>query len=111
MHRAILEHLGRNASYVGHRDTNGLNNQRSNLASYTSSQMRHKARKRLDATSQYKGVSWNSARGRWMASLRTKQAGVLLYEYCATELEAAQRYDAAAREHLGEFANLNFPDD
>jgi hypothetical protein len=55
--------------------------------------------------SRYRGVVWE--RGRWRAKITVK--GVRLHLGCFDEEEAAARaYDAAARQHLGARAKLNF---
>jgi hypothetical protein len=100
---------------VDHEDTNGLNNQRSNLRPATGTQNQGNRRKgRLyggrATSSRWKGVGWFKPAGRWRACItqhgRQKHLG-----YFADEDDAARAYDAAAREFFGEFARLNFPDD
>lgn len=96
------------AAYVDHRDSNGLNNQRSNLRSATASQNLANSRIRRDNTSGYKGVYLNKRVQRWVAQItvngKTRGLG-----YFATAEEAAARYDIAAIEAWGEFARPNFP--
>jgi len=66
------------------------------------------ARKGAGKSSQYRGVSWNKAVGRWYAHItganRPRHIGVF-----AVEEEAARAYDAAALAAWGEHARLNFP--
>ena len=89
-----------------HRDGDGLNNQRSNLREATVSQNQRNARGARNSSSQYKGVGWQSQIGRWRAYIwldgKSKHLGTF-----TDEVEAAKAYDAAAREHFGEFARLN----
>lgn len=61
------------------------------------------------STSQYLGVRWDKGRGNWCAAISVAGRGHFLGRY-GREDEAARAYDAAARRHFGQFANLNFPD-
>jgi hypothetical protein len=58
-------------------------------------------------TSGYRGVSLHKS-GRWYAQLSKNGKHVLFKTFDNIE-EAARAYDAAALEHFGEFAKLNFP--
>ena len=57
-------------------------------------------------TSQYKGVM--KRKNRWRARIRLEGKDINLGQF-GTEVEAAKAYDTAARQHLGQFALLNFP--
>jgi hypothetical protein len=93
---------------VDHEDGNGLNNQRSNLRIASPTQNQGNARRRKDNTSGYKGVSWYRRTNKWKAHIRVdKKLRHLGYFIDLTD--AARAYDAAALEHFGEFAHLNFP--
>ena len=59
-------------------------------------------------TSQYKGVAQRGIR--WRARLRFKGRDINLGQF-GTEVEAATAYDTAARQYLGQFALLNFPNE
>jgi hypothetical protein len=59
-------------------------------------------------TSAYRGVGWCKRTGKFYASLRDKTRSQHL-GYFATEDEAAQAYDARARQLRGVAARLNFP--
>lgn len=98
---------------IDHKDGNGLNCQRWNLRDVTRAQNMANAAKRLSnggvpLSSLWKGVSWREDRGKWRAYIfvggRQRNLG-----HFAEEIEAAQAYDAAARETFGSFARLNFP--
>jgi hypothetical protein len=92
-----------------HIDSNGLNNQRSNLRPATAQQNQFNRRPVSGTTSQYKGVSWRKDRKRWQAVLIVGGRRISLG--CFTdETEAARAVDEAARHHHGEYARLNFPD-
>jgi hypothetical protein len=59
-------------------------------------------------SSRYKGVSWHKRDKKFYAAIklngRPKHLGAFI-----DEREAARAYDAAAREHFGDFAVCNFP--
>lgn len=66
-------------------------------------------RKRKDAKSKYKGVSWWETRGIWVAKMQ-KDKKPLHLGYFKTEIEAAKVYDQKAKELFGDKAILNFPE-
>lgn len=106
MHRVILG-AGPN-DLVDHVNGNGLDNRRVNLRLASNAQNRANTPKRkLDASSRYKGVSWNKARGLWRADIRVGDRQRTL-GYFASEEEAARVYDAEAQKAWGEFALCNF---
>lgn len=93
---------------VDHINHDGLDNRRSNLREVTQSQNLMNSRLQRGGTSQYKGVSWHSARQKWIVFIMTD--GVSNYlGYYTDETKAAQVYDAAAKDLFGEYAFLNFP--
>lgn len=89
-----------------HKDINGLNNQKVNLRSVTKNLNAANARKRLNTTSQYKGVSWDSSRNRWI--LQIKYIDVRITKRFLTEIDAALAYDFHARKLFGDYAKCNF---
>lgn len=103
MHRVILE-----SPQVDHIDGNRLNNQRSNLraCNHTQNQMNREKSKGL--SSLYKGVSWHKQTEKWRARIQTSEGNLYLGLF-ESEVEAAQVYDEAAKQHFGQFARLNFP--
>lgn len=106
MHNFLMPGVAR----VDHKDGDGLNNQRrTNLREATAAQNGANSGKRLPLTSsQFKGVSWISGKLRWHATIQVGGISYYLGRF-TDEAEAARAYDAAAREHFGEFAWLNFP--
>jgi hypothetical protein len=105
MHRVIV-----NAPEVDHRDTNRLNNQRSNLRAATRSQNTQNSRKAPGKSSQYKGVTWNKKLRKWNAQINTGRhlIGKIHLGTFEIEAEAAKAYDEAARRYYGEYARPNF---
>lgn len=119
MHRVILE-LKDSKILVDHIDRNGLNNQRNNLRSCNNSQ--NQMNKRSKGISKYLGVSLQNYKStskntpeliynKWHAAISPNKKRISLGLYPFTpegEILAAKAYDQAAKEHYGEFANLNF---
>lgn len=93
---------------VDHRNGNGLDNRRANLREATVSSNAMNRRRRSDNSSGFKGVSLRKSNGKWRASVSVGGSRKWLGEF-PSALEAARAYDAAALEHYGEFARLNFP--
>ena len=112
LHRLIAGRTSGDNQLVDHKDGNSLNNAKANLRTATVSQNAKNKRKQKGGTSKYKGVRFLKrpegcwlARP-WLASIFVKGRSITL-GYFATEEEAAQQYNEAAREHYGEFAWLN----
>lgn len=108
LHRLIMDAPA--GMQVDHRNGNTLDNRRDNLRICTHQQNQWN-RKRSPGRSRFKGVTfWGSrpTRKPWMARIEKNGKRIGL-GYFATEAEAAQAYDRAARELFGEFAAPNFP--
>lgn len=103
MHRQLVG----NGVEVDHADGNGLNNQRVNLRPCSVAENQQN-RKRVRGTSQYKGVMWDRLHNCWKAKIIVNGERINLGSF-KTEEDAALKYDAAAKEHFGEFSSLNFP--
>ena len=106
MHRVVAEtpkHL-----VCDHVNRDGLDNRSSNLRNCTRAQNNLNRGSERGSTSKYKGVYRHKRMDKWVATIkgggRRRHLG-----YFADEVEAARTYDAAAREHHGEYAVLNFP--
>lgn len=95
---------------IDHRDGDGLNNQRGNLRAATHQQnMQGAQRKRVGATSKFRGVCWNKESGKWVAQIQLYGKKIFL-GYFKDEADAARAYDLAAREYYTDgFYQLNFP--
>lgn len=106
--RVVLMHQELNGPRSDHRDGDGLNNVRSNLRSATRRQNAQGfQRKKKGCSSKYRGVSWNAATEKWRVVITVDGTQLYLGTY-KDEEEAARTYDAAARQHFGEFASPNF---
>lgn len=102
LHRLILP----GAALVDHANGDKLDCRRANLRPATPGQNQANSRKRPGTTSQYKGVYWYRATGKWQAQIQAD--GVKRYlGYFAEEADAAAAYDEAAVELFGQFARLN----
>jgi len=71
-------------------------------------------RSKTPGTSQYRGVSWHKREQKWQAAICLGSGSgpgkqVHLGSF-SSELEAARAYAAAAKQHFGDRANLNVPD-
>ena len=98
--------------FVDHVNRNGLDNRRANLRIATKSE--NGANRVADArvrrtSSEYKGVFWDRARGKWAATIHVDGRSKALGRF-GTEMEAAEAYNRAATATWGRFARLNlFP--
>ncbi len=93
---------------VDHINHNTLDNRKENLRLCTQSQNSMNRRLRKDNASGFKGVSWHKIIKKWVVYIRVDGSNKNLGYYDALE-KAVHVYDAAAKEHQGEFALLNFP--
>lgn len=90
---------------IDHINCDRADNRICNLRLATNANNMQNTRKRGGTTSQYKGVSWQEAKGKWRADIRAngKQMYLGLFK---DEHEAYLAYCAAAARHFGEFANF-----
>lgn len=113
MHSLILK--APPGKITDHRDNQKrLDNRRQNLRVGTHSQNHGNSSFKPGTTSQFRGVAWHRAAGKWRARIAdgkykdgrplNKHLGLF-----TSESDAARAYDAAARIYFGEFAFLNFP--
>ena len=105
MHRLIAG--APQGAFVDHIDGNGLNNTRANLRLVTAKQNNMNRRGVCAASSQFKGVTWNKAKGKWQAAIRSDGRSKHLGLF-SQERDAARAYDCAAVVAFGPFAKPNF---
>lgn len=105
MHRLLL---GAPAGMpVDHKDGDGLNNRRTNIRLATWSGNAANCRKvSRPTTSQYKGVYWHKAAGKWATRIECRGTRTFLGLW-ESERAAAIAYNRTARRLFGEFARLN----
>jgi hypothetical protein len=88
------------------RDGNG-NYEPENCRWATREVQMHNTRKRRDAkTSRFRGVSWCANVSKWRAQINHLGQHMHIGVF-ATEAEAVEAYDTAAKRLYGEFANTN----
>lgn len=91
---------------VDHKNGNGLDNRRYNLRICTYAENSRNAKKNIRNTSGYKGVIWHKASKKWSARINYNYRRISL-GYYNDVIDAANAYDAAAKELFGEYAKLN----
>lgn len=89
-----------------HKDMNGLNNQRNNLRKATTQENLMNRKSFKNSSSQFKGVSWDGTRNKWIARIRLNNKSIHLGRFIS-ETDAAKAYNQKAKELFGEFAKLN----
>lgn len=105
MHREILD--APKGMLVDHRNHNGLDNRRSNIRLCDSSKNQANRGKQAGCySSQFKGVHWDTERGKWRAILVVKNRRMRLGRFDC-EVDAAKAYNEAANRCFGQFAMLN----
>lgn len=116
MHRFIMGCEPGDGKVVDHRNGNPLDNRRENLrVTDARGNATNVTRSKQQKRGGYKGVSWHTGAGKWQASIcagalrpngKRKQIYLGIFD---DPVDAAKAYDAAALQHFGEFASLNFP--
>ena len=105
LHRSLMPPPPR--KWVDHVNGNKLDNRRENLRICKPRENCRNKKGVKNTSSQYKGVCKCKRTGRWAASIGVDFKTIWLGRH-STEEEAARAYDAAAKEHHGDFALLNF---
>lgn len=105
MHRTIMgEPKGMVIDHINH---NGLDNRRSNLRVCLHKENLRNHTPHAGVTSPFLGVNWEPRYNKWRAQIRVNGKKTHIGHF-DNEDDAARAYDAAARIHHSEFANLNF---
>lgn len=105
MHRQIMGIVTDRSIQIDHRDSNGLNNQRSNLRIATKQQNTANMSKYSGRySSTYKGVF--KAHGQYIAQIGFNNK-IIRLGYFTNEVDAAIAYNSKAIELFGEYASLN----
>jgi hypothetical protein len=104
LHRAIMN--AKPGEIVDHINGNTLDNRKDNLriCDLRGNAQNSRGKKRM--YSQYKGVSFDKRRQKWVAQISVDTKNVSLGGF-TVELDAALAYNKAATEHYGEFAQIN----
>lgn len=105
LERVIGRPLNRNER-CDHKDTNPLNNRRTNLRLSTAVTNEYNSGPKKNNKSGYKGVCWDKRRQKWHAQIAANGIHHCAGFY-ADIIDAARAYDAAALKYHGEFARTN----
>jgi len=108
MHRVVAERAFPDfdaSKEYDHRDCQRLNNTRQNLRPCTINQNGYNSVKMAGMTSRYKGVFWNTGKGKWTARICVNKKHIHIGHF-DDEIEAAAWYAAYALFYHGEFANI-----
>lgn len=111
MHYLLLPPVGNKGG--DHINGNSLDNRRENLRRATQQQNNFNRIKGQTIggrrmTSRFKGVSWDSSKGKWRATVSLFRRQLMTGRF-DDEYVAARSYDVLAQHLFGEFACLNFP--
>jgi len=91
---------------VSYKNGNHLDCRKKNLFYSASTDILHRCKKRVGATSKYKGVSFNKNRGKYCVAI-TKQRVAYYLGYFINERDAGLAYNKKAKELYGELAYQN----
>lgn len=91
---------------IDHIDTDPLNNRIDNLRLVTRSQNECNKKKRGNTKSQLKGVSWNSQKSKWMATIAI-DGKVRSIGFFDNDADAHECYKEAAAKIYGEYARFS----
>ena len=107
-HRVVFLYFhGHLPKMLDHKDRNKQNNRIDNLRECTSYQNNIHRVGNCKSTSKYKGVSWSTARKKWVAQAKVEGHMYFIGRYM-DEVEAAEAYDAFVQNWHREFAHPNF---
>ena len=103
MHRVVLN--AESGLEVDHRDSDGLNNRRSNLRPATPSENRKNQVIGSRNTSGFKGVSWHRRAQKWLVQIHSEGKRTYLGLFADIEAAAAAYASASEKVH-GEFGRI-----
>ena len=103
MHRRIMNAI--KGQEIDHINGNGLDNRKSNLRIVTH-QQNLMNQKKTRGISQFKGVTWDKSRKKWMARIKLNRKTINLGRF-ETEKEASDTYDKASIQYFGKYAKPN----
>ena len=108
LHREIFKRHGKciRSLEIDHVNGNGLDNQKTNLRTCTRSQNMMNMHRIKTGKSKYKGVSWNTKKGKWQIRIMVESVYKSI-GYTTDEKEGAILYNAHAKKYFKEFACLN----
>jgi hypothetical protein len=106
MHREILK-VADPKILIDHKDHDGLNNQKYNIRTCTSSENQMNKKAVVGSSSKYIGVCWHKKDKKWQAAISVNKKQKYLGQFDCP-IKAAIARDKKAIELHGEFANLNF---
>ena len=106
IHRAIMGLRPGDKRDVDHVNHNGLDNRKVNLRVCAHYQNLYNQGRRVGAKSQYKGVTWNHQKKKWVAQITIGPRNINLGGY-DSETDAAFAYNNAALKLRGSFAHIN----
>lgn len=92
---------------IDHKNGDKTDNRLENLRRCTQSQNIMNSAKRKNASSQYKGVTWDKKANTWRAQIVCNKK-ISFLGYFKKEEDGARAYDRKARELFMEFARTNF---
>ena len=108
MHRLVCP--APDGMFVDHINRNPLDNRKANLRPATHKQnVWNRKFVRKGGKTRYNGIRWDKNKQKWQVRL-TIDGRRESFGYYADEVEAAKAYDRVAKQHRGEFAVLNFPE-
>lgn len=110
LHRLIMERvlgrkLGRN-EFVNPINSDPLDCRRENLRLSDYARSAQSRRKQSHTSSRYKGVTWHKRDKKWAANIGMNGKQRFL-GYFATEQEAADAYEQAAKDMFGDYAKMD----
>lgn len=104
MHRQIMGEP--EGMEVDHKNSRGLDNQRSNLRVATHQQNMCNRRKQTNNTSGYTGVQWHKNSKKWHSVIQVMGKTISL-GYFTNKVSAAKSYNEASAKYFGEFGRSN----